>query len=544
MAFSLRNLFGIENKAAPVQPSAFFHGIPGWAVTDGVRFTQNEAMAVSAIWGCVMTITRAIAASPWNIFELDQVGRRTPRNAKNDTVFWLLNVQPNPETTAIAFKEALLISALSTGNGYAEIQFDNAQRPAFLWPLESDRMLLIRETYEPYTLYYQYTDGAGQVRRLELDDVLHFRGPSSSAILGDNLITRHVRTIALQVAIQKFSIGYFANGANANLVLSHPKSLSKTAAERLRQDVKERQSGANNAGKPLVLEEGMTATPISMTMVESGVVDLQKLGVVEICRLFQVPPHLIGHMDGGTGQYNNLESSALGFVRDCLTPWARRLEQEVAVKLLGGRGGANRVNEIQLNWLSRGDAVARATASKILRDAGIICADEVRRQEGLEDWGGDEGEELLCLNSYVTVDSVVNPPEPPPPVAPAFAPAAPVDPAEVEDPEDPAEEDPEDIPDPEISGYAQALIGACLDRYGSRVRACRRAVSKDHTEEFVEQAVAEERARLAPKVAFEVTAALKLAGRPAATAALEVACSAVESGVDAELAAVRLWETP
>ena len=434
MAFSLRNLFGIENKAAPVQPSAFFHGIPGWAVTDGVRFTQNEAMAVSAIWGCVMTITRAIAASPWNIFELDQVGRRTPRNAKNDTVFWLLNVQPNPETTAIAFKEALLISALSTGNGYAEIQFDNAQRPAFLWPLESDRMLLIRETYEPYTLYYQYTDGAGQVRRLELDDVLHFRGPSSSAILGDNLITRHVRTIALQVAIQKFSIGYFANGANANLVLSHPKSLSKTAAERLRQDVKERQSGANNAGKPLVLEEGMTATPISMTMVESGVVDLQKLGVVEICRLFQVPPHLIGHMDGGTGQYNNLESSALGFVRECLTPWARRLEQEVAVKLLGGRGGANRVNEIQLNWLSRGNAVDRATAAKTLREAGIVCADEIRRQEGLEDWGGEEGESLFIASSYVTVDSVLNPPKPVAPAFPAFPPKAPGAPAELEEP--------------------------------------------------------------------------------------------------------------
>ena len=544
MAFSLRNLFRFENKAAPVQPSAFFHGIPGWAVTDGVRFTQNEAMAVSAIWGCVMVITRAIAASPWNIFELDQAGRRTPRNAKNDTVYWLLNVQPNPETTAIAFKEALLISALSTGNGYAEIQFDGSQRPVFLWPLEADRMDLRRETDDPYTLYYQYTDGAGQVRRLELDDVLHFRGPSSSAILGDNLITRHVRTIALQVAIQKFSIGYFANGANANLVLSHPKSLSKTAAERLRQDVKERQAGANNAGKPLVLEEGMSATPISMTMVESGVVDLQKLGVVEICRMFQVPPHLIGHMDGGTGQYNNLESSALGFVRDCLTPWARRLEQEVAVKLLGGRGGANRVNEIQLNWLSRGNAVDRATASKMLREAGIICADEVRRQEGLEDWGGEEGEELLCLNSYVTVDSIVNPPEPVAPLVPAFAPNAPAEPAEEEDPEDDlAEEDP-GPEDPEISGYAQALIAACLDRYGSRMRARRRDLEKLHAPDEIERLLAEERVRLATKVAFEITAALKLAGRPAVPAAREVACAAVETGTDAELAAVRLWETP
>ena len=538
MAFSLRKLFRLENKVAPVSPSAFFHGIPGWAITDGLRFTPNETLAVSSVWGCVMVITRAIAASPWNVFELDTRGRRTPRNAKNDTVFWLLNVQPNPETTAIAFKEALCISALATGNGYAEIQRDNAFRPVFLWPLEADRMQMMREVYEPYELYYQYTDGAGQVRRLDLDDVLHFRGPSSSAILGDDIVSRFVRTIALQIAIQKFSIAYFANGANSNLVLSHPKQLSKPAGERLRADIKERQTGPNKAGIPLVLEEGMTATPISMNMVEAGVTDLAKLGVVEICRIFQVPPHLIGHMDGGTGQYNNLEASSLGFVRDCLTPWARRLEQEVAVKLLGGRGGANRVNEIQLNWLSRGDAVSRATAAKTLRDAGIICADEVRRQEGYEEWGGPEGETLFIQSSYQTVERALNPPAPPP----AFGAAPPADP---EEPEADEEEDAvtQETDDAELSGYAQALIGACLDRYGSRVRACRRAVAKDHTPEEVETLVAEERSRLAPKVEFEITAALKLAGRPAAPEPLAVACSSVEAGVEAEKAALHLWSS-
>jgi HK97 family phage portal protein len=535
MAFSFRKLFRLENRVAPVSPSAFFHGIPGWAITDGLRFTANEALAVSAVWGCVMVITRAIAASPWNVFELDAKGRRIPRNAKNDTVYWLLNVQPNPETTAIAFKEALCISAIATGNGYAEIQRDAAFRPAFLWPLEADRMQLMRETYAPFELYYQYTDGAGQVRRLELDDVLHFRGPSSSAILGDDAVSRFVRTIALQIAIQKFSIAYFANGANSNLVLSHPKSLSKAAAERLRADVKERQSGPNKAGVPLVLEEGMSATPISMNMVEAGVTDLAKLGVVDICRIFQVPPHLIGHMDGGTGQYNNLEASSLGFVRDCLTPWARRLEQEVAVKLLGGRGGANRVNEIQLNWLSRGDAVSRATAAKMLREAGIISADEVRRQEGLEEWGGPEGESLLIQSGYSTVDRVLNPPAP----APAVAPAAPQDPEEPEEDEDMTEE----TDDVEVSGYAQALIGACLERYGARVRACRRAVAKDHGPEEVEALVAEERARLAPKVEFEITAALKLAGRPAAPEPLAVACASVEAGIEAEKAAFNLWSS-
>jgi hypothetical protein len=101
----------------------------------------------------------------------------------------------------------------------------------------------------------------------------------------------------------------------------------------------------------------------------------------------------------------------------------------------------------------------------------------------------------------------------------------------------------EETDDVEVSGYAQALIGACLERYGARVRACRRAVAKDHGPEEVEALVAEERARLAPKVEFEITAALKLAGRPAAPEPLAVACASVEAGIEAEKAAFNLWSS-
>ena len=132
-------------------------------------------------------------------------------------------------------------------------------------------------------------------------------------------------------------------------------------------------------------------------------------------------------------------------------------------------------------------------------------------------------------------EEALMPPEP-------VSPAAPSVPEDTEDAEEPETEEPEDTTD--VSAYATALIGACLDRYGSRVRACRRAVSKDHNPDEVEALVAEERARLSPKVAAEVVAALRLSGKPdVPNGTLTTACLAVEAGADAGAAAAQFWST-
>jgi HK97 family phage portal protein len=104
------------------------------AAAAGVPITNDSALELSVVWACVMAIVDAIAPSPWNIYD-QKHDARLEIVPYDDPMMYLLNTRPNADMTAIGLKETLLIGALTWGNGYAEIQRDNSQRIAALWPL-------------------------------------------------------------------------------------------------------------------------------------------------------------------------------------------------------------------------------------------------------------------------------------------------------------------------------------------------------------------------------------------------------------------------
>jgi len=104
----------------------------------GVRITHQNALQISAVYACVDVISKSIASSQWNVFELMKSGNRTL--LADDPISYLLNVRPNSDMPAVNFREALMIMALTWGNGYAEIARDMAGRPVALYPLSPDRV--------------------------------------------------------------------------------------------------------------------------------------------------------------------------------------------------------------------------------------------------------------------------------------------------------------------------------------------------------------------------------------------------------------------
>src|SRR6266446_10961228 len=127
-----------------------------WITADqptGIVITADTALQISVVWSCVMAITNALAACRWSVFSVEGDKRS---QLVNDPLDHLLNVRPNSDMTAIAFKEATLFAGLTWGNGYAEI-IKNARGQIFeLWPLLPDRMVPRRRTVKPYRLYYEY----------------------------------------------------------------------------------------------------------------------------------------------------------------------------------------------------------------------------------------------------------------------------------------------------------------------------------------------------------------------------------------------------
>src|SRR5512133_1095161 len=89
----------------------------------------------------------------------------------NHPIGYLLDREANPEMTAGRFRSALMLSALLTGNGIAEIERDGAGRPINLWPIDAARVEPRRDSIRK--LFYLVNIGNGNRVSLYAVDVLH-----------------------------------------------------------------------------------------------------------------------------------------------------------------------------------------------------------------------------------------------------------------------------------------------------------------------------------------------------------------------------------
>ena len=408
----------------------------------GVSITADNALEISAVWACVMAIVNAIAPAQWTIntrtYNAD--GSSKLQRWPNDPLHYVLNVRPNPDMTAVAFRQAQLISRLLWGNSYACITKTASGKVAELWPLLPHRTLPRRD---PTTglLYYEYHSlSGGEVTRLEQDEVLHHKGPGISGLMGDHVVARAAKSMGLAAAAERFASTYFGNNTVIGGVLSAPFKFPRdplgksNVADRIRDDWAAMHQGPNKAFRPAILEGGMTWTPLTTNAVDAQLVEVRKFSIEEIARWFGVPGHMIGIAASAQGYGKNLEELSLGFVRNTLSPICVEMEQEADYKLISQRRLPQPFTKVDLAPLSHGDAASRAAFYEKMVGIGVYSVNEVRAFEG-ENHIGPDGDVRVVSTMVQTVDKLINPPPPPAPAGaePADAGAEDAGPGDVGD---------------------------------------------------------------------------------------------------------------
>ena len=396
----LASIFRPQAKLTPtVDPQQMVQYLP-YQMLAGVRLTMDEAMRVSAVWACMDAITKPIVSSPWNVISIGPDLSVTQMPA--DPLRYVLNTRANPHMTAIACKEALMYCALSGGNGYAEIVKNGAGDVVELWPLPPDGMLpqLIGGV-----LWYVYrsTTGIHTPVMLRPDQVYHLKGPSLSGYMGDNLVVRAARTIALAAAAERFSSSYFGNSTVVGGTLQYPGKLDEPSYQRIKADWAARKRGPDAAHSPVILEGGMKWEPETVNAEQAQLVESRKFSIEDIARFYGVPLHKIQLLDKMT--FNNIEELELEFTRGTLTPWTLRNEQEADYKLLPPKDA--RSTKIDTAWLTYGKAAERAEFYQTMRRIGVFTIDDVLRLEGRNTIGGIEGESRMVEMNMQTIDALL-----------------------------------------------------------------------------------------------------------------------------------------
>ncbi|MEM6617459.1 MAG: phage portal protein [Pseudomonadota bacterium] len=331
------NLFGLFKRARAVaSPPRAMTGLE-YTGLDDPRFlemirnggastvTVKTALKNSAVSRSVELLSSATGMLPL-------LARRKSENGKvvdatDHPMYGVLKYKPNTWQNAFQFKQQMQFWALLYGNSYAVIVRSRG-RVIGLNPIHPDRVRVKQES--DFSLRYEVSRQDASYTVFPASNILHIRGQSEDGVTGLSKVQQAGDIIGITLASQAAADRMYQKGMHLGGHLKHPSTLGKEAMETLRASLEAYYSGPENAGKWLVTEENMEATPFENNAVDGQLVEMRAALVEEIGRLFGVPRPLLGVDDTSWG--TGVEQLGILFVRYGLAPWFKVWEDEISIK--------------------------------------------------------------------------------------------------------------------------------------------------------------------------------------------------------------------
>jgi HK97 family phage portal protein len=350
----------------------------------GQLVTPATAMRVSAVYACVQVISQTVGQLPLVLYRRTAKGKE---KAVNHPLYHLVGSKPNGFNNSMSFREMLTAHNCLRGNSFAFINRVGNGRVYELLPLHSDTVGVYRDPWT-WEVTYQINQRKGINGIYGPRDVFHLMGMTLNGYQGVTPLTYARETIGLSMATEQHGSRLFKNGARPAGVLTHPKKLSDPAFDRLKEDLENNFSG-ENAHKAMLLEDGMTWAPVTMTSDDAQFLETRQFQIPEIARFWRMPLHKIQDMSASTN--NNIEQQALEFLTDCMMPWFVRWEQSLNTQLLTVDEQKEYFFKFDVDDILRADMKSRFEAYASAVTSRIFNPNECREKEDMDPYeGGDE----------------------------------------------------------------------------------------------------------------------------------------------------------
>ena len=263
-----------------------------------------------------------------------------------------------------------------------------------LWYLKPNLMKVERDK-ETRKLKYTYSDdNENKTYVFASERIFHIPGLSFNGINGISPIEQAREAIGLALATEEFGAKFFSNGARPGGVLEHPGVVKDP--ERIRESWNKVYQGTRNSHKIAVLEEGMKYHEIGIPPEQAQFLQTRKYQLNEICRIFRVPPHLVGDLERST--FSNIEHQSIDFVTHTIRPWLVRWEQAIYKSLLNEQERRLYYAKFNVDGLLRGDFATRMQGYATARQNGWMSINDIRSLEDMNPIPSEQGGDDYLVN--------------------------------------------------------------------------------------------------------------------------------------------------
>lgn len=361
----------------------------GGRVYAGVPVNDDQAMRLSAVWGCVDLTAEIVSTLPIDEYRNSGPGgtpveQPTPR---------LLDDPAGDGYGFEVWARAAMTSWLLRGNVYGlVVSVDNSGYPSAIDLLHPDRVSWRREMSIGPAEWF--LDGK-PIDRWPYGDAQLWHVPAYTipgCPVGLSPISYAAQTIGLGLATQKFGAQWFGDGAHpsSKLVNKNGTVASEDDAKLLKKRVR---NTLNDSRETLVLGGGWDLEAVQVSPDESQFLETIKANADDVARFFfRRPPG-----EGGEITYANVEARSIDLLTYTINGWLVRLER--ALTRLRPRG---RYVKFNADAMLRTDTKTRYEAHAVAVRSGIWTPNERRR---LEDDKPLPGGDRLNWPPYNTSDS-------------------------------------------------------------------------------------------------------------------------------------------
>ena len=288
--------------------------------------------------------------------------------------------------------ETLALHLLLHGNGYAQILCDGEGQPAELFALRPERVGVDVDA-RGWPVAYCYRVGE-RMSRLPAEDgagrtaILHLKAINPlDDHYGLGCLGAASGPVAIHNAATQWNKALLDNAARPSGALVYDSrdgaALSAEQFTRLKTEMEAAFQGAANAGRPMLLEGGLSWQSLSLSPSEMDFVALKEGAAREIALAFGVPPLLLGLP--GDNTYANYREANRALWRQTILPLLGKISGGIAQGLRGWMPGLELAADLdRLPEL----AEERDTQWARIGGAEFLSAGEKRAMLGLDPEGG------------------------------------------------------------------------------------------------------------------------------------------------------------
>ncbi|HBO6323831.1 TPA: phage portal protein [Pseudomonas aeruginosa] len=364
----------------------------------GQAVNECSVLKLSAVWACARLIAETISTLPLGLYEKTARGRIA---LTDHPLYSIIHSRPNPDSTAVVFWEAMIVSMLLRGNGFAEKNYIG-KRMVSMDFLAPGRLSITRAANG--NRKYRYTEKDGTQREIPAKNIFRIPGFTIDGDWGLSAIEYGSQVFGSALAAGNAANSTFEKGLAPTVAFTMQRVLNKEQRTEFRESLAE-VSGAINAGKSPLLEGGMDAKTIGINPKDAQLLESRAFSVEEICRWFRVPPFMVGQSEKSSSWGTGIEQQMIGFLTFTLRPWLTRIEQAINKDLLSLADQMTTYAEFSVEGLLRADSKGRAEYLASMVNNGLMTRDEGRAKDNLPLMGGN-ADVLTVQTALIPLDQL------------------------------------------------------------------------------------------------------------------------------------------